>query len=66
MKIVPSMDANWCIMGVQRFVSRQGTTAIIWSDYGASFIGAKKELRENSEKRNAITISAEVVHKLNK
>ena len=29
-EIVPSMDASSCVMGVERFVSRRGTPAIIW------------------------------------
>ena len=33
-EIVPSIDASLCVMGVERFVSRRGTPAIIWSDNG--------------------------------
>ena len=32
-------------MGVERFVSRRGAPAIIWSDNGTNIIGAEKELR---------------------
>ena len=49
-EIVPSMDASSCVMGVERFVSRRGTPAIIWSDNGTNFVGTEKELRENIEK----------------
>ena len=55
-EIVPSMDASSCVMGVERFVSRQGTPAIIWSDNGTNFVGAETELRENIEKWNNINI----------
>ena len=41
-EIVPSMDASSCVMGVERFVSRRGTPAIIWSDNGTNFVGAEK------------------------
>ena len=63
-EIVPSMDASSCVTGVERFVSRGGTPAIIWSDNGTNFVGgAKKELRENIEKWYAINIAVEVAHK---
>ena len=62
-EIVPSMDASSCVMGVERFVSRRGTPAIIWSDNGTNFVGAEKELRENIEKWNTINIAVELAHK---
>ena len=39
-EIVTSMDTSSCVMGVERFVSRRGTPAMIWSDNGTIFIGA--------------------------
>ena len=62
-EIVPSMDASSCVMGVERFVSRRGIPAIIWSDNSTNFVGAEKELRENIEKWNTIYIAAELAHK---
>ena len=62
-EIVPSMDGSSCVMGVERFVSRQGTPAIIWSDSDTNFVGAEKELRENIEKRNTINIAVELALK---
>ena len=56
-EIVPSLDASSCVMGVEWFVSRQGTAAITWSYNGTNFVGLEKELRENIEKWNAINIS---------
>ena len=50
-------------MGVERFVSRRGTPAMIWSDNGTNFIGAEKELRECVEKWNTLNIAAELAHK---
>ena len=50
-------------MGVEWFVSRQGTSVIIWSDNGTNFVGAEKELRENIEKWNTINITVELAHK---
>ena len=50
-------------MGVERFVSRRGTPAIIWSDNGTNFIGAEKELRECMEKWNTLNIATELAHK---
>ena len=35
-EIVTSMDASSCVMGVERFVSRRGTPAMIWSDNGTN------------------------------
>ena len=50
-------------MGVERFVPRRGTPAMIWSDNGTNFIGAEKELRESIEKWNVVNIAAELAHK---
>ena len=44
-------------MGVERFVFRRGTPAMIWSDNGTNFIGAEKELRECMEKWNTLNIA---------
>ena len=57
------MDTSSCVMGVERFVSRRGTPAMIWSDNGTNFIGAEKELRESIEKWNVVNIAAELAHK---
>ena len=48
-EIVTSMDTSSCVMGVERFVSRRGTPAMIWSDNGTNFIGAKKKQRHKVE-----------------
>ena len=45
-------------MGVQRFVSRRGIPAMIWSDNCTNFIGAEKELIECIEKWNTLNIAA--------
>ena len=50
-------------MGVERFVSRQGTPAVIWSDNGTNLVGAEKELRENIDKWNTTNIAVELAHK---
>ena len=62
-EIVPSMDTSSCVMGVERFVSRRGTPAIIWSDKGTNFVGAERELREYIEKSNTSNIAIELAHK---
>ena len=62
-EIVTSMDTSSCAMGIERFVSRRGTPAMIWSDNGTNFIGAEKELRESIEKWNVVNIAAELAHK---
>ena len=62
-EVVPSMDTSFCVIGVERFVSRQSTPAIIWSDNGRNFIGAEKELRDCTEKWNTINIAAELAQK---
>ena len=62
-EVVPSMDTSSCVMGVERFVSRRGTPAMIWSDNGTNLIGAEKELRECVEKWNTLNIAAELAHK---
>ena len=50
-------------MGVERFLSRRGKPAMIWSDNGTNFIGAETELRESIEKWNIVKIAAELAHK---
>ena len=62
-EIVTSMDTSSCVMGVERFVSRRGAPAMIWSDNGTNFNGAEKELREIIEKWNVVNIAAELAHK---
>ena len=62
-EVVLSMDTSSCVMGVERFVSRRGTPAMIWSDNGTNFIGAEKELCECIEKRNTFNIATELAHK---
>ena len=62
-EIVTSMDTSSCVMRVERFVSRRGTPAMIWSDNGTNFIGAEKELRESIEKWNVVNIAAELARK---
>ena len=62
-EVVPSMDTSSCVMGLERFVSRRGIPAMIWSDNGTNFIGAEKELRECIEKWNTLNIAAELAHK---
>ena len=64
--MVPSMNASLCVMGVEQFVSRRGTPAIIWSDNGTNFVGAEKEISENIEKWNIISIAIEFAQKGNK
>ena len=44
---IVTMDTSSCVIGVERFVSRRGTPAMIWSDNGTNFIEAEKELRES-------------------
>ena len=60
---VPSMDASSCVMRMERFLSRWGTPAFIWSVNGTNFVVAEKELRENIEKWNIINIAVELTHK---
>ena len=50
-------------MGVERFVSRRGAPAMIWSDNGTNIIGAEKELSECMEKWNTFNIATELAHK---
>ena len=57
------MDASSCVMGVERFFSRRGTPAIIWSDNYTNFVGPEKELRKIIEKWNFINIAVEIAHK---
>ena len=38
------MDTSSCVMAVKRFISRRGTSSIIWSDNRTNIVGAEKEL----------------------
>ena len=62
-EMVTSMDTSTCVMGVERFVSRSGTPAMIWSDNGTNFIGADKEIPEKIRKLNVVNIAAELARK---
>ena len=62
-EIVTSMDSGSCIMGIEGFMSRRGTPAMIWLDNGTNFIGAGKELRGSVEKLNIVNFAAELGHK---
>ena len=62
-EVVLSMDTSSCVMGVERFVSRWVTPAMIWSDNGTNFIGVEKELRECMQKWNTLNIASELAHK---
>ena len=42
--LVPSMDTRSSVMAIERFIYRRGKPSIIWSDNGANFVGAEKEL----------------------
>ena len=37
------MDADSCIMGVERFIARRGKPKVKWSNNGINFVGAEKE-----------------------
>ena len=62
-EIVTSMDTSSFVMRVERFVSRRGPPAMIWTDNCTNFIGAEKELLESIEKWNVVNIAAELAHK---
>ena len=49
-EVVPSMDARSRVMGVERFLSRRGTSAIIWSDNDTNFVGAEKKTTREYQK----------------
>ena len=38
------MDANTCVMVIERFMARRGMPSVIWSDNGTNFVGAEKDL----------------------
>ena len=44
-EVVSSMDTSSCVMGIERFVSRRGIPAVIWSDNGTNFVATEKELQ---------------------
>ena len=48
-------------MGVEPFVSRRGTPAMIWSTNGTKFIGAENSA--SVEMWNNVNIAAELAHK---
>ena len=50
-------------MEIEQFASLKGTPTMIWSDNDTNFIGGEKDLRENIEERNTLSIAAELAHK---
>ena len=43
-EIVPSLDTDSCVMGIERFAARRGRPSVLCSDNGTNFVGAEKEL----------------------
>ena len=62
-EVIPFMDTSSCVMGVERFLSRRGTSSMIWSDNCTNFIVSEKELRERIKKWNTLNIAAKLAHK---
>ena len=42
MELVPSIETSSGVVAIKRFISRQGTPSVIWSDNGNNFVGAEK------------------------
>ena len=62
------MDSSYYVLGMEWFVSRRGTPAMIWSDNVTNFFVLEEVLREYIEKyleyiSNTINIAAELAHK---
>ena len=62
-EVVPSMDTSSCVMGIERFVSRRGIPAVIWSDNGTNFVATEKELLHNVLNWNQQAITESMVKK---
>ena len=51
-EVAHSLDTDSFIMCLRRFIALRGKPTIIYSDNSADFIGANRELRENSGEWN--------------
>ncbi|XP_077865839.1 uncharacterized protein LOC144352828, partial [Saccoglossus kowalevskii] len=57
LEVAHSLDTDSCINGLRRFIARRGPVKVIRSDNGTNFVGAKRELQEESAKWNQVKIS---------
>ena len=46
LEVVSDLTTEAFIAALRRFVARRGCPALIWSDHGSNFVGAKSELKE--------------------
>lgn len=52
LEVAHSLNTDFCINALRRFISRRGTPKLIRTDNGTNFIGAERELREEIERWN--------------
>ena len=62
-EVVPSMDTNSCVMGIERFAARRGVPFVLWSDNRTNFIASEKELLQNVSAWNQQILSEALVKK---
>ena len=62
-EVVPSMDTNSCVMGIERFAARPGTPSLLWSNNGTNFIATDKELLQNVRNWNQQVLTESLVKK---
>ena len=62
-EVVQSIDTSSFVMGIERFVARQGTTSVLWSDNGTNFIDSDKELLQNVRNWNQQVLTELLVKK---
>ena len=46
LEVVSDLTTEAFIAALRRFIARRGCPALIWSDHGSNFVGAKSELKE--------------------
>ena len=62
-EIAHSLELDSFLCALQRFISRRGKPAVIYSDNGTNFRGGDRELRESIESWNKLQLNSTMVQK---
>ena len=70
LEVAEDLSTDSFILGLQRFIARQGQPKTIWSDNGRNFVGANRELKTilselNQSKISSTLINQKIAWKLN-
>ena len=62
-EVVRSLDTDYCLVAIKRFIARRGKPTTIISDNGTNFVGSARELKEYINSWNQDQITSELAQK---